>query len=68
MMTEEPRLARLIEMVSDFNERYVARWLELAPDIMAIRGPGMQAGPMLSPALFRKYIQPVFRRIMQPAQ
>jgi hypothetical protein len=69
MLTEEPRLPRLIEMVADFNERYVARWLELEPDIMGYpEDLGMQVGPMLTPDLFRRYIRPVFRRIMQPAR
>jgi uroporphyrinogen decarboxylase len=29
---------------------------------------GMQSGPMVSPAHFRKYITPSYRRIMQPAR
>jgi uroporphyrinogen decarboxylase len=65
----EPRLQMLIEQVADFNERVVRRWLALDPDMMAYgEDLGMQVGPMLSPAHFRRYIQPVYRRLMAPAR
>jgi len=69
MLTEEPRLGRLLEMLSDFNYRYVMHWLELQPDMMSYpEDLGMQVGPMLSPECFERYIKPVYRRIMQPAR
>jgi len=69
MLDEEPRLARLLEMVEAFNYRYVMNWLELAPDIMSYpEDLGMQVGPMISPELFRKYIKPVYQRLMKPAR
>ncbi|MDZ4200371.1 MAG: uroporphyrinogen decarboxylase family protein [Kiritimatiellia bacterium] len=69
MLDDEPKLARLISRITEFNEQVVRHWLALSPDLM--RYPedlGMQSGPMLSPELFRKYIQPVYRRLMQPAR
>lgn len=69
MMDEHPDLPALIEMVADFNYEYVMKWMALEPDIMSYpEDLGMQSGPMLSPELFYKYIQPVFRRVMKPAR
>ena len=39
-----------------------AEWIGYAEDL------GMQNGPMLSPVHFRRYIQPVYQRLMQPAR
>ena len=69
MLDEEERLDSLIEMVETFNQDYVARWLELEPDIMCYpEDLGMQVGPMLSPESFRKQIKPVYQKCMQPAR
>lgn len=69
MADDEPRLPDLIDRVAGFNIEVVARWLELRPDMM--RYPedlGMQSGPMLTPAHFRRHILPAYRKIMQPAR
>lgn len=69
MIDEEPKLFALIDMVANFNSAFVEKWLNLKPDVM--RYPedlGMQVGPMLSPDDFRKYIKPVYERLMQPAR
>ncbi len=69
MVDEDLNLMRLIEMVSDFNLGVIHHWLELDPDVIGYpEDLGMQVGPMLSPALLRKYIKPVYRRLMQPAR
>ena len=68
MADGEPRLTRLIDLVEEFNTRYVTKWLALEPDMMSYpEDLGMQFGPMLSPASFRKYIKPVYQRLMGPA-
>jgi len=68
MIDEDPRLAKLIGMVENFNHHCVMNWLELEPDIMTYpEDLGMQVGPMLSPDNFLKNIKPVYRRIMKPA-
>ena len=60
---------RLIGMVSDFNLEIVGRALALEPDIMGYAEDlGMQVGPMISPDLFREYIKPVYKRLMEPAR
>lgn len=69
MMDGEPRLSRLLEMLEEFNSAYVAKWLELKPDIMTYpEDLGMQAGPMLSPGNFRTFIKPAYQRLMRPAR
>ena len=69
MVDEEPNLMRLIEMVETFNLECVLHWLKCDPDMMSYpEDLGMQVGPMLSPDCFRKYIKPVYQRMMKPAR
>lgn len=69
MLDEQPNLGKLIEMIEDFNYQYVMKWIELEPDMMSYpEDLGMQIGPMLSPDGFRKYIKPVYQRLMNPAR
>lgn len=69
MADDEPRLGRLIAMVEEFNLAIVARYLGLGVEWMSYpEDLGMQQGPMLSPAQFRRYIAPSYRRLMDPAR
>lgn len=69
MADNDPRLQRLIGMITEFNYEYVLNWMELKPDLMTYpEDLGMQVGPMLSPVSFRKYIKPVYQQIMKPAR
>jgi len=69
MADAEPRLYKLIEMVEQFNLAIVNRYLGLGAQWLAYpEDLGMQVGPMLSPQQFRKYIKPVYHRLMQPAK
>ncbi|MCL2513176.1 MAG: hypothetical protein FWF08_04665 [Oscillospiraceae bacterium] len=66
---EPPVLNRLIERLERFNTEIVKHWLEAGADIMGFPDDlGMQQGPMLSPAHFRKYIKPSYRRMMKLAR
>ncbi|OGV57632.1 MAG: hypothetical protein A2X49_17370 [Lentisphaerae bacterium GWF2_52_8] len=68
MAEEHPLLPKLIGMVSDFNYALVEKYLSLKPDIFGYAEDlGMQVGPMISPEHFRKYIKPVYKRLMKPA-
>lgn len=69
MMDGEPRLDRLLEIVTAFNEDLVRRYV--AAGVESVYYPedlGMQKGPMIPPQLFLKHIQPAYRRIMKPAK
>jgi hypothetical protein len=70
MADGEPRLAKLLDMLEQFNmglvRNYIDRagveWIGFAEDL------GMQHGPMLSPGDFRKFIKPSYQRLMQTAK
>ena len=69
MADGDERLDRLVEMIGTFNlsliERFIAlgaTWIEYPEDL------GMQVGPMLSPEQFRRYIKPLYQRMMAPAR
>ncbi len=65
MADEDPRLDRLIEGVEAFNQGIVDRYMEAGADMISFpEDLGMQVGPMLSPAQFRQYIKPVYKRMM----
>jgi len=65
MADDEPRFLKLLAMVEEFNYRFIAKCVELTPDIISYpEDLGMQNGPMLSPKHFRKYIKPVYRKCM----
>ncbi len=69
MADEEPRLFTLLNKVEEFNEGIVKRYIDMGVDLMMYAEDlGMQRGPMLSPAHFREYIKPVYRRLMKPAK
>lgn len=69
MVDEKPELSQLIGMVEEFNYRFVLKWMEQEPDMMSYpEDLGMQVGPMLSPEQFRKFIKPVYQKLMKPAR
>jgi hypothetical protein len=68
MADGEKKLRQLIDIVELFSLGIVQRYLGCGVEMM--RYPedlGMQLGPMLSPEHFRKYIKPVYERLMAPA-
>lgn len=68
MCDNEPRLSELIGMIESFYLYTVRRYIALGVDRMNYAEDlGMQNGPMLSPELFRQFIKPTFKRLMQPA-
>ena len=67
MHDQSGELQRLIAMVEAFNAYFVRRYLELNVTLVGFpEDLGAQNGPMLSPAMFRKYILPSYRRLMRP--
>jgi len=68
MADEEPRLEKLIEVLTDFNLTLVKKFIKAGSTLMCYpEDLGMQVGPMLSPMYFKRYIKPAYRRLMQPA-
>ncbi len=69
MADDELRLGRLIEMVEEFNLGVVNKYIELGAEWMGYpEDLGMQAGPMLSPEQFRRFIKPSYQRLIKPAR
>jgi len=69
MADDDSRLHTLLGMLEAFNAEIVRRYLALGVEWMGYAEDlGMQHGPMLSPAQFRRHIKPVYRRLMAPAQ
>lgn len=67
LVDDPPQFHQLIGMVKDFNIALVKRFIELQPDMIGIpEDLGMQNGPIISPAMFRKYIKPVYAALTQP--
>jgi uroporphyrinogen decarboxylase len=69
MVEEEPNLLILIEHLEQFNMAIVNRYIDMGCDIITYAEDlGLQSGPMLSPALFKRYIKPTYKRLMKPAR
>ena len=69
MMDEEPKLFDLIEKLEEFNQGYINRMMDAGADMISFpEDLGMQVGPMLSPDLFREYIKPSYKRMMDSAR
>ncbi|MFP4026649.1 MAG: uroporphyrinogen decarboxylase family protein [Candidatus Brocadiia bacterium] len=69
MSDDEPRLRELIGMIESFFLYIVRRYMEMGVDRMHYgEDLGMQHGPMMSPAHFKKYLKPTWDRLMKPAR
>jgi len=65
-LTEPPQLGTLIEIVLDYNMKYIRKYLEIGVDIMWFHGDiGTQNGLMISPQIFRKYLKPAYKEMFQ---
>jgi len=62
--TDAPQLPRLIEMLLDYEMKLVNKWLEIGVDVISFHTDiGTQKGLMISPAKFRRYIKPMFKKL-----
>ncbi len=69
MFDGHPLLPKLIEQIESFNSAIISRYVDMKVDLMSYpEDLGMQIGPMVSPDLFRKYIKPVYQRMMKLAR
>ena len=63
---EPPQLGSLIEMVLEYNMKYIRKWLEIGVDVMWHHGDiGSQNGLVFSPEMFRKYLKPGYIEMFQ---
>jgi uroporphyrinogen-III decarboxylase len=63
---EPPELPRLIAMLEEYELKLIDKWISLGVDVIGFHTDiGTQKGLMISPASFRKYIKPMFKRLFQ---
>ena len=68
MAEDDPRLRRLIAAVEAFNLAIVEKYLSYGPDRIGYpEDLGSQQSTLISPEMFRSFIKPSYKRIMQPA-
>lgn len=66
---EEDVVMELLEKLCRFNLAQIRHFLKADVDIVRIpEDLGMQIGPMISPALFREYIKPLYQRMLEPVR
>lgn len=66
---EEPEVLDLLERLCQFNLAQIRHFLKADVDMVRIpEDLGMQVGPMISPALFRQYIKPLYQRMLEPVR
>ena len=67
MYDEDEDLQLLIERLEEYNAAFINHWIQCGYDMLALpEDLGMQVGPMISPDLFRRFIKPVYQRLMKP--
>lgn len=69
MADDDENVKLLIERLEAYNSAFTEHYARVGYDMIGYAEDlGMQIGPMLSPAMFRKYIKPSYRRLMKPAR
>ena len=65
MCDEDENFLKLLKIVEDYNVNSVINMAKMKPDIISLpEDLGMQVGPMLSPAHFKKYIKPIYKKMI----
>lgn len=69
MAAADPHLPRLIELVTEFSWGLVSRYLEAGVDVMYFPDDlGDQRTSVMGPRMFRRWLAPAYRRLMQPCR
>jgi hypothetical protein len=67
--TDDPRLQKLIDMITDYHVAVARHYLDIGIDVLAGGDDlGTQTAAMISPSKFRQYITPAYKRIFGPAR
>jgi len=69
MATDEPRLHQLIDMITEYTLFQVERYIEMGVDVFGLAEDlGAQDRSVMGPKMFRKWIAPAYRRLIEPLQ
>ena len=64
IVSEEPRLNEVIEMVLNYNLKLVNKWIEIGAEIIYFGDDlGLQKSLPISPSHWRKYLRPCYAKI-----
>jgi len=67
--TEPPELQKLIDIINNYNLRFVQKWLSFGIDLFNFAEDlGTQTASVISPRTFNKWITPAYRQLMQPCK
>jgi uroporphyrinogen decarboxylase len=65
-ITEPPELHELIEIILQYNMKYIDLWLEVGVDVIWFHGDiGTQNGLLMSPETFRTWLKPSYKKLFQ---
>ena len=66
---EEPDTLDLLDRLGEFNLAQIRHFLKAGVDMVRIpEDLGMQHGPMLSPRMFRRFIKPIYQKMLRPVR
>lgn len=66
---EEPKLSTLVHMLADHNQKIVDQWISMKVDRIVFGDDlGAQSASIISPPMFRTWITPVYKRLMEPCR
>ena len=64
ILTDDPHLPKLIDLLLEYEMEAIGLWLELGVDTMGFHTDiGTQNALMISPEKFRQYIKPMFKQL-----
>ena len=66
---EEPETLELLERLGEFNLAQIRHFVKADVDMVRIpEDLGMQNGPMISPDMFRRFVKPIYQKMLQPVR
>ncbi len=69
MADEDEAMISLIERLEEYNHTFIRHYAKCGYDMISFpEDLGMQIGPMISPALFCRFIKPSYQRMMKTAR
>jgi hypothetical protein len=69
MGSNDPRLQKLIDMIVDHTLKIINEYIAMGVDVMNFADDlGTQTASMISPKMFRKWITPAYKKVMQPCR
>ena len=69
MASDEPRLQKLIDMITDYTLYQVERYIEMEVDVFGLAEDlGAQDRSVMGPRMFERWIAPAYRRLIAPLE